>query len=311
MKRWVWPMIGGVIAMASGIGYYAYKKLKVEYALNTTRLDAAKVLAQSIIESMDIVMNFHKLSHESQGKQNKRLGRELQSIMKNIEEKVCARTGWQLEEYYKEIVRRENNKDPEIINMLKKVEDLIESIVDMRKPQITFRLPPELDKETTTILYKWLMLIRTYARYSNIKLSMQYKDKPKEKFIEELKRKEKERHEHEEQLVKRFKVGVMPSEDYKLTMKRAYFTYLTNDYEFEREMERVGILEEALVQCVYADTEIEEFNEDPYELTQAEAISLCDSLYTKYVLEEINAVNKEQKVNETDEPELKEEGEFI
>jgi hypothetical protein len=84
----------------------------------------------------------------------------------------------------------------------------------------------------------------------------------------------------------------LPYEDRRLTLQRAYYTYLTNDELFDKEIKRLEKLANVLDGLMVSQKEIAEFNEDPFEMEENEVMALCEAMIGKYMPSEVNTKDK-------------------
>ena len=119
----------GVIIATGGLIYYLYRqyqmsKLFVPIPENPSppriipgKLDAEETLSQCVIQSMEAILSYYNIGAQLKESNNHELKKELQAkslfcnlflvegTLQNIEDEVCARLGWNIDDYYKEIAR--------------------------------------------------------------------------------------------------------------------------------------------------------------------------------------------------------------
>jgi len=86
---------------------------------------------------------------------------------------------------------------------------------------------------------------------------------------------------------------VLPNENYNLTVQRAYFTYYTNDPEFEKEAKKLQDFNNVFMKKASTGKEVPELNKDPFELEEDEVVWLYSRLYSLHVKPQ--SINKEEK----------------
>lgn len=80
----------------------------------------------------------------------------------------------------------------------------------------------------------------------------------------------------------RFNVGTQGTESRTLTLRKAFFTYATNDRDFEASAKQLQDLDKALSKWVHTNEGVPELAQDPFELEENELELLYDSLYFRF-----------------------------
>ena len=128
------------------------------------------------------------------------------------------------------------------------------------------------------------MLIDVYITWMSIKYARENPSKDPDIFREEMAKFEEEKLQRDEKLVKRFHVEIFHGENYQIAIKRAYYTYLTNYEEFNKEINELTDLNKNIMEFIYAGVKMEELSNDPFDMNQNEAMKLYESLYKNYFL---------------------------
>ena len=220
---------------------------------------------------MQFVIHSYNSAHESSNKLNMKeyLEQVLTNDLGKIEAEMCESYDWDVDEYYKEIRIREERNDLEVINMLHTIDNAIKKAVSGEKPVVTFKISPELTKPVTLTLYKWIMLSNAYIKHKDIHYTVENSSSVM------LKRKQ--------DLVNRFNIPINQRKSYAITLQSAYFTYYTNDEEFERKAKEMVSLNKVLNTLLSAGAMIPEFEQDPFELSKEGIEVFYDTMINEYV----------------------------
>ena len=78
------------------------------------------------------------------------------------------------------------------------------------------------------------------------------------------------------------KITKKPEQDYRLVLNSAYYTYLTHDAEFEKQMQKVLKLHNNILRMLLDKTQVPELRLDPLTMTPALFEEFYNRLETKY-----------------------------
>lgn len=277
-----WGFVGaGAIILTGGIAYYTYRKLRSrtlppslqgpntfeEDFEGNGRPDAVKILMWSLVNSMSPVLYYYKLAREGKGIPKAEIRRALEQDMQKVEAQTCAQYDWQIEEYYAEIARRERANDPELKALLATIEELVKKAIDGEKPVVNFEIPAGLSKEVTLNILRWTMLADIYVEHKHAQNSIINTGETRRK----------------EDLLRRFNLAMRTGESYTITLQRAYFTYRTNDEEFDTKAREIVNLKLILETLISRGIAIKEFVKDPFEMGKKEMEELYDKVIEKYM----------------------------
>ena len=188
MDRHTKIVIGiGTAVLVGTIGYYAYKLFKSrEYAkgeiphtshriVREERIGLVQLVDEVLIKGLEKLFPFLKSasmieeqSEEVKRIMQKKLQREMEEEFYEIEKEICQQYNWDINEYRDQIEQRRNSKEVKIINRLSILTNIFHSIIQAKKPQITFTFNPILTKELTFILYKWTLCSYLYLFYQEL-----------------------------------------------------------------------------------------------------------------------------------------------
>eukprot|EP00826_Nyctotherus_ovalis_P063740 TRINITY_DN9348_c0_g3_i2.p1 TRINITY_DN9348_c0_g3~~TRINITY_DN9348_c0_g3_i2.p1 ORF type:complete len:358 (-),score=120.09 TRINITY_DN9348_c0_g3_i2:137-1210(-) len=299
MKGWHWALLGVGAVSIGGLAYYALKNAGGEY--DKSKVDVAEVMQQCLIESMETYLRTYRLGVEIKTSQNTDKAKFRQALtekagdsLQKIEEIVCRRNGWEMDKYYREILKRKDKGDRKIIDLFKKIDTFLPNSANGVMPRIRFAFPRELTEEVTLKLFKWVMLSDSYEAFKNAELLASSAPEAEKKQVIEERSKESSR--KKDLLLRRFNVSIYPNENYKLTIQRAYFTYFTNDQEFERKAKELQSLNKVLINLLASYKKVPEFNKDPFEMEEDELERLYIRLCSLYLYpQSLNEEEKKQK----------------
>ena len=257
------------------------------------RPDALKILTWSLINGMVCILSYYDIACNKKDISSLDIKLKLEAEMQKIEAKTCEKHGWSMNEYYADIECKEKAKDPELLRLLNIIDTLINKASVGEKPVVSFEMAPELTKEVTMQLYKWIMLSNAYVEYESVKGIS--------KIMDNVQRKE--------DLVRRFNVTIKENENYAITLQRAFFTYRTHDEEFEVKVKEISNLKKILNSILSVHNEsnevvIPEFEKDPFEMGKEEMEALYDKMIKAYVDVSEKESEEESKSEQEDENEV-------
>jgi len=192
--------------------------------------------------------------------------------------------------------------------MLEIETELFTRAINGKMPKITFDFSHKLTEEVTLKLYKWITLSDIYEDLRILKSrNNNTKDIRTLREIEATRKKYLLALYYRKLLLNRFNIHTFPNEDYKLTIDRAYFTYFTNNPEFEKKVKELQNFIEILKKKVNNKEKIPEFGKDLLELEENELEDLYNWLHFKYIgppsfskeekKKELKTLNKAEKVS--------------
>jgi len=285
MEKLKWVLIGTGIVAVGGVAYAVYQHLKEkkeseiqepahyvhDVESNENKPDPIDIFDEVLVDSMDYVLKFSKMGLQTKGTMGQAIKNQLEKTMEEVEKAVCSRNNWDVDEYYAEIERRAKLNDPEILKRTQLVEDILAKVAKGEKPVIEFKKAPELTKRVTLILYKWILISHAYLYYRAVQEELKEKSEIRPEDIQDIfAKKEPEKIERRNELIKKYNVTKKPSEDYRIALQKAYFTYITNDEEFDKQIFELLELYNVLMKLICAGAIIPEFSKDPFELTESE-----------------------------------------
>eukprot|EP01022_Parablepharisma_sp_SALTPOND_P005175 TRINITY_DN121861_c1_g1_i1.p1 TRINITY_DN121861_c1_g1~~TRINITY_DN121861_c1_g1_i1.p1 ORF type:complete len:295 (+),score=47.39 TRINITY_DN121861_c1_g1_i1:576-1460(+) len=188
-----------------------------------------------------------------------------------------------------------SNNGREITKRLANSEALIKKAANGEKPVVEFKMASEFTRRVTLLLYKWILISHVYMYYRGVQDEVKKRleispDDIQEIFIRKEEDKIRRRYDcqkcqsqNRNDLIKRYYATGKPNEDYRIALQRAYFTYLTNDELFEKEINELLDLHTILMKLVTSTAVIPEFEIDPFDMREDEFEKLYEKLYNDYV----------------------------
>ena len=85
-----------------------------------------------------------------------------------IKDKVCKEYGWDIQMFDNELNIRRDAKDPKVIKRFKIIGDIKRSIMNGKKPKVTFGHSHKLNKNVTIDLYRQIMCSHIYSSYKEV-----------------------------------------------------------------------------------------------------------------------------------------------
>ena len=220
----------------------------------------------TLISSMPSIFHYRLMAKKTKKYFRYRISKNLKGDIERIEEEICKENNWKLSEYFEEINRRVELNDQEIITILQTTNNLINKASSGKKIVVNFEVSPELTKENTLLIYKWTILFNNYWKYINV-----HGINPRSICSSS-----------NDVLLKQFKITTLPHENFSLALQRAYYTYCTNDKEFDNKAKEIINLKKTLDYLINTSIEIPEYSKDPFEMTETELNKLYNDLCKTY-----------------------------
>jgi hypothetical protein len=178
-----------------------------------------------------------------------------------------------------------------IAQRLKSVKEIQAAVLRGDKPEVEFQVAPELSKDLTLKLYKWILIAHLYLYYMTIQTFIATTEDGDlaeiPALLNALEPKKAERRysrllRNRNELLRRLHVTRKPGEDYRIVLQKAYYTYRTKDKLFGDNITTWIQNYAKLQELVYSRTVIPEFTKDPQDMSESEVAALQALIFEKY-----------------------------
>lgn len=261
---------------------------------NYPKETALRVMSEVLLDSVDYLMKYANASQEIAKKSNKNdeettieieeLSDKLHASLLELENDVCMLREVDIEKYYEDVSQYDNMGDPDVRAKLNLLGKLIESACKGEKIVVDFDVPKELTKEKTLKLYKLILMAHLHLHYNAIqKYLAKHPNASPEEIQEIIDEGEVEKEKRRDQTMEKQMITKKPDEDYRMILHAAYYTYVTHDAEFEKQMQNILSLYYNLLRMVKDKTEIPELKLDPMTMNYILFDEFYNRLNSKYL----------------------------
>lgn len=262
---------------------------------NYPKETALRVMSEVLLDSVDYLLKYANASQEITKKSpNKNdeettieieeLSDKLHASLLELENDVCILREVDIEKYYEDVSQYDNMGDPDVRAKLNLLGKLIESACKGEKIVVDFEVPKELTKEKTLKLYKLILMAHLHLHYNAIqKYLAKYPNASPEEIQEIIDEGEIEKEKRRDQIMEKEMITKKPDEDYRMILHAAYYSYITHDTEFEKQMQNILSLYYNLLRMVKDKTEIPELKLDPVTMNYILFDEFYNRLNSKYL----------------------------
>lgn len=249
--------------------------------------DLFEIMDEVLTDSIEYLLQFSalasSLSQTASEEEMEELREREQVILLQLEEDICAIHGVDIKTYYDEVQRRDNAQDKEIQSRLDKLGKLIEDSVNGKPIVVDFTLSPELTKEKTLFLYKMLLISHLHIHYLSVsKYLKEHENATPEELQEVIDADEVEKRKRRNELAQKHKIVKTPSQDYRSVLQRAYYTYLTHDEDFKKQIQKLLFIHKRLVNKLINKELVAELKLDAFTMDPTLFNVYCSTLEKKY-----------------------------
>jgi len=264
---------------------------EVPKKLNYPKERLLQVMGEVLLDSVDYLIQYSNTCKELQKKgpeqsqpEIEELSEELHKSLLELEQDVCLLRGIDIEKYYEDVTFYDTNNDAQVKEKLDLLGKLIETALKGDKIVVNFKVAPELTKERTIKLYKMILSSHLHLHYMEVQKYI--KDHPNatpEEIQQIFENNDAEKTKRRDQLLENEKVPKEPGQDYRMVLHAAYYTYLTNDAEFEKQIQKVLKLNSSLMNQIRDKNTIPELKLDPMTMKPALFEEFYNRIESKYL----------------------------
>ena len=233
-----------------------------------------RVMSEVLLDSIDYLLKYSAASQEITKKSDKpteqsnleidELSEKLHASLLELESDVCVLRGIDIEKYYEDVTQYDNGGDADVKVKLDLLGKLIETASKGEKLIVELQVPPELTKPKTLKLYKLIVTAHLHTHYLSAQNYLtKYPNATPEEIQVVIDNDETERIKERDQIMEKEMITKSPDQDYRMILHSAYYTYLTHDAEFEKQIGRVLKLYSSLLQMIKDKTVIPELKLNP------------------------------------------------
>ncbi len=262
-----------------------------EKKINYPKDRLLRVMDEVLLDSVDHLVQYSNTCKELQKKggegaaeQIEEMSEKLHNTLLELEQDVCTLRGIDIEKYYEDVTQYDVSNDKDVKARLDLLGKLIETALKGEKIVIDFEVAPELTKDATMSLYKTILSSHLHLHYTSVQKYL--KSNPKataEELQAVVDTDDTEKVKRRDSLLEKEKVTRKPGQDYRFVLNSAYYTYLTHDAEFEKQMQQVMKLYGSMLQLVLEQKVLPELKLDPITMTPPLFHEYYNRLASKYM----------------------------
>jgi len=265
-------------------GKFNYTKEQVLRVMSEVLLDSVDYLLKFVNTSQEIIKRAGNKDDEKANLELDELSDKLHASLLELENDVCILREIDIEKYYEDVAQYDNTGEPEVREKLNLLGKLIESATKGEKIVVEFNVPKELTKEKTLKLYKLILMAHLHLHYKSIQNYIsKYPNATPEEIQAIIDEDDGEREKRREQIMEKEMITKKPDEDYRMILHAAYYTYITHDSEFEKQMQSILSLYYNLLRMVKEKTKIPELKLDPVTMNYILFDEFYNRLNSKYL----------------------------
>lgn len=264
-------------------GKFNYSKEQLLRVMNEVLLDSVDYLLKYSSASQEITKKSNSKANEQTNLEIDELSEKLHAALLELENDVCVLRGLDIEKYYEDVTQYDTTGDPDIKAKLDLLGKFIETASKGEKLVVDFEFPPELTKEKTLKLYKLILTAHLHLHYKSVqKYLSKYPNATAEEIQIVISNDDEEKVKRREQIMEKEMITKKPDEDYRMILHSAYYTYLTHDAEFEKQIQKILKLYYNLLRMIQDKAEIPELKLDPIPMNYILFDEFYNRLNSKY-----------------------------
>eukprot|EP00826_Nyctotherus_ovalis_P061918 TRINITY_DN886_c0_g1_i4.p1 TRINITY_DN886_c0_g1~~TRINITY_DN886_c0_g1_i4.p1 ORF type:complete len:286 (+),score=110.22 TRINITY_DN886_c0_g1_i4:208-1065(+) len=262
---------------------------------NYSKDQVLRVMHEVLLDSVDYLLKYsntvQEISKKATDKDDdetkleiEKLSERLHGALLELENDVCLLRSIDIEKYYEDVTQYDNMGDPEVRDKLNLLGKLIENASKGEKIVVDFEFPKELTKEKTLKLYKLILMTHLHLHYTSVqKYLVKYSNASTRELEQVIDEDEVERVKRREKIMEKEMITRKPDEDYRMILHAAYYTYLTHDPEFEKQIQKILSLYQNLLHMIKDKAEIPELKLDPITMNYILFDEFYNRLNSKYL----------------------------
>lgn len=262
---------------------------------NYSKDQVLRVMHEVLLDSVDYLLKYsntvQEISKKAPDKDDdeakleiEKLSERLHGALLELENDVCLLRSIDIEKYYEDVTQYDNTGDQEVRDKLNLLGKLIENASKGEKIVVDFEVPKELTKEKTLKLYKLILMSHLHLHYTSVqKYLAKYSNASTRELEQVIDEDEVERVKRREKIMEKEMITRRPDEDYRMILHAAYYTYLTHDSEFEKQIHKILSLYQNLLHMVKDKADIPELKLDPITMNYILFDEFYNRLNSKYL----------------------------